>query len=116
MLRWLVELSLKQRFVVVVAGIVLLVYGGLTATRAPLDVFPEFAPPIVDVQTEAPGMSSEAVEDLISIPLESALNGMQQMTRRKAKSVQDVSQVMMSFERGTDLFKVCRMGSERVAV
>src|ERR1051325_1098332 len=116
MLRWLVELSLKQRFVVVVAGIVLLVYGGLTATRAPLDVFPEFAPPIVDVQTEAPGMSSEAVEDLISIPLESALNGIPHMTKLKSKSVQGVSQVMMYFEHGTDLFKGRQMVSERVAV
>ncbi len=116
MLRWLVEISLKHRFVVVIAGIILLVYGGYAATRAPLDVFPEFAPPIVDVQTEAPGMSSEAVENLVSIPLESALNGIPHMTKLRSKSVQGVSQVMMYFEHGTDLFKVRQMVSERVAL
>ena len=57
MLRSLVELALKQRHVVVVAGIILLIYGGWAALRSPLDVFPEFAPPLVEVQTEAPGMS-----------------------------------------------------------
>lgn len=116
MLRWLVEVSLKQRSVVVVAAILMLVYGGYLATRSPLDVFPEFAPPIVDVQTEAPGMSSEAVEHLVSIPLESALNGIPHMTKLRSKSVQGVSQVMMYFEHGTDLFKVRQMVIERVAV
>jgi CzcA family heavy metal efflux pump len=116
MLRALVELSLKQRFVIVVAGVILLVYGGWSAARAPLDVFPEFAPPLVEVQTEAPGMSSATVEDLVTIPLESALNGIPHMTALRSKSVQGVSSVVMIFDHGTDLFKVRQMVTERVGV
>ena len=116
MLRGLVEISLKQRYVIVVAGLLLLIYGGYSAMQAPLDVFPEFAPPLVEVQTEAPGMSSEAVENLVTIPIESAVNGIPHMTTLRSKSVQGVSSVVMLFERGTDLFKVRQMISERVAV
>lgn len=116
MLRSLVEASLSLRFAIVIGGIVFLVYGGWTASRAPLDVFPEFAPPLVEVQTEAPGMSSEAVENLVTIPLESSLNGVPHMTTLRSKSVQGVSSIVMLFEHNTDLFKVRQMVSERVAV
>ncbi|MSQ97423.1 MAG: efflux RND transporter permease subunit [Gemmataceae bacterium] len=115
-MRTLVEISLKQRYVMVVASIILLVWGGYLASKAPLDVFPEFAPPMIDVQTEAPGMSSEAVENLVSIPIESALNGIPHMTTLRSKSVQGVSQVVLIFERGADMVKVRQMVSERVAL
>ncbi len=64
MLRALVNLALRQRVVVVVSAAALVALGVVLASRSPLDVFPEFAPPLVEVQTEAPGMSSEAVEQL----------------------------------------------------
>ncbi len=116
MLRSLVEMALHQRVIVVVGAVVLLVVGGATALRSPLDVFPEFAPPLVEVQTEAPGMSSEAVESLVSIPLESALNGVPRMTTLRSKSVQGLSSVVMLFEQSADLFQVRQMVTERVAV
>src|SRR6185295_10497720 len=84
-------------------------------SHAPLDVFPEFAPPLVEVQTEAPGMSSEAVESLVTIPIESAVNGVPHMTTLRSKSVQGLSSVVMQFERGTDLFKVRQMVTELVS-
>src|SRR5262245_63525818 len=115
MLRSIVEASLRLRFVVVVAGIMLLVYGGVSALRSPLDVFPEFAPPLIDIQTEAPGMSSEAVEQLVTIPVESAVNGLPRMTTIRSKSVQGLSQVVVLFEQGTDIFQARQMVSERVA-
>ena len=115
MLRSIVEASLRLRFVVVVAGILLLVYGGLSALRSPLDVFPEFAPPLIDIQTEAPGMSSEAVENLVTIPIESAVNGIPHVKALRSKSVQGVSQVVLEFERGTDMVKVRPMVAEGVA-
>jgi CzcA family heavy metal efflux pump len=116
MLRALVDLSLRQRHVVVLATGVLLLLGGWATLRAPLDVFPEFAPPIVEVQTEAPGMSSTAVENLVTIPLESAVNGIPRMTTLRSKSVQGLSSVFMFFERGADLMTVRQMVGERVAV
>src|SRR3979411_1685640 len=115
MLRALVELSLRQRHVIVVAGMLLLVYGGWSVARSPLDVFPEFAPPLVDVQTEAPGMSSEAVEQLVTNRIESALEGLPRMTVIRSKSVQGLSQVVLIFERGTNLYEARQMVTERVA-
>ena len=75
-MRWLVSLSLRNR-VVVVALAVLLVdrLAARTLRTTPLDVFPEFAPPLVEVQTEAPGLSTNEVEALVTVPLEAALNG-----------------------------------------
>src|SRR5262245_23672466 len=101
MLTYLVRLSLQHRVVVVVAAAALLVYGSFVALQTPLDVFPEFAPPLVEVQTEAPGLSSEAVERLVTIPLESALNGLPQMTTLRSKSVQGLSSIQMFFEQGS---------------
>src|SRR5262245_313558 len=116
MLRSLVVASLRQRFLVVLLAAALLAGGVMSALRSPLDVFPEFAPPLVEVQVEAPGMSSEAVERLVTIPLESALNGLPQMTTMRSKSVQGLSSVQMLFEHGTDVFRARQMVSERVAV
>jgi Cu/Ag efflux pump CusA len=112
MLRSLVTGSLHNRFLVVLLAAALLGGGVLSALRSPLDVFPEFAPPLV----EAPGMSSEAVEQLVTIPLESALNGLPQMTTLRSKSVQGLSSVQMLFEPGSDVFRARQMVSERVAV
>src|SRR5262245_10818784 len=88
MLSALVHFSLRYRAVVVVVAIVLLVFGVWDSMRSPLDVFPEFAPPLVDIQVECPGMSSEAVEAQVSIPVESAVNGLPRMTTLRSKSVQ----------------------------
>ena len=80
MLSWLVSTSMRLRVVLVVSCVVLLVAGYRTIRDAPLDVFPEFSPPIIEIQTEAPGLSSEQVESLITIPLENVLNGMPHAT------------------------------------
>src|SRR5262249_30730272 len=116
MLRSLVLFSLRYRGVVVLAACALVAVGVAQAMRSPLDVFPEFAPPLVEVQTEAPGLSSEAVERLVTIPLESALNGLPQMTTLRSKSVQGLSSIQMFFEQGSDLFRVRQMVTERVGV
>src|SRR5262245_20430532 len=115
MLSRLVHFSLRYRGVVVIVASVLLLAGVWDSLHTPLDVFPEFAPPLVDIQVEAPGMSSEAVEQLVTIPVESAVNGLPRMTTIRSKSVQGLSQVVVLFERGTDLFQARQMVSERVA-
>jgi CzcA family heavy metal efflux pump len=116
MLGRLVQASLRYRAVVVLAAVVLLVVGVVDSLRTPLDVFPEFAPPMVEIQVEAPGMSSEAVENLVTIPLESAVNGLPRMTTLRSKSVQGLSSVTVIFERGSDLFQTRQMVAERIAV
>lgn len=116
MLRALVHAALQYRLVVLVAALALVVVGVLVALRSPLDVFPEFAPPLVEVQVEAPGMASESVEQLITLRIENAVNGIPQMTTLRSKSVQGLCSVQMLFERGTDLFQARQMVTERVAV
>ena len=71
-MRWLVAISLRNRIVVIALGVLLVVAAVRTLPDTALDVFPEFAPPLVEVQTEAPGLSTNEVESLVTVPLESA--------------------------------------------
>jgi len=84
---WLVTTALRLRVLVLALCVVLLIVGARTLRSTPLDVFPEFAPPLVEIQTEAPGLSTEEVESLISMPLENALNGTPWMKTIRSKSV-----------------------------
>ena len=76
MLNAIVAFSLRHRGIVIALALVTLVWGGRTAYNAELDVFPDFVPPQVVVQTEAPGLSPEQVELLVTRPIESAVNGL----------------------------------------
>ncbi len=115
MLRNLVQLSLRQRYVVMLGAVIFMVVGIATASRAPLDVFPEFAPPLVEIQTEAPGFSSDDVERLVTIPLESVLQGIPRTTALRSRSVQGLSSVTLWFQPGTDIFTARQMVTERLA-
>lgn len=115
MLSWLVSTSVKLRLVLLVLCAVLLVVGYRALRTAPLDVFPEFAPPIVEIQTEAPGLSSEQVENLVTIPLENALHGIPRVTNVRSKSVLGLSQVVLILEHGADALRVRQLVQERVA-
>lgn len=115
-MNWLVVTSLRLRVLVLAASIVLMIYGVRTAQDAPLDVFPEFAPPLVEVQTEAPGLSTEEVESLVSIPLESALNGTTGLKTLRSKSVLGLSSVVLIFQEGTDLMTARQLVNERLTI
>ena len=82
----------------------------------PLDVFPEFAPPLIEVQTEAPGLSTEEVESLISVPLENALNGTIGLKTIRSKSVLGLSSVVLILKEGSDLMSARQVVQERLAV
>lgn len=114
MLSWLISSSIRMRALVLALCVVLLVVGYRSIRSAPLDVFPEFAPPIVEIQTEAPGLSTEEVEALISVPIENALNGVPHVQTIRSKSVLGLSQVVLVLERGTDPLKVRQMVQERI--
>lgn len=115
MLRWLVANALQQR-VLVLAFAAVLVFLGIGATREmPLDVFPEFAPPMVELQTEAPGLSTEEVESLVTVPLEAGLNGVPELQTLRSKSVLGLSSVVLIFEDGTDISRARQLVQERVA-
>ncbi|MCG3136482.1 MAG: Cobalt-zinc-cadmium resistance protein CzcA [Phycisphaerae bacterium] len=116
MLGWLVGSSLKLRIIVVALAIVLLIGGVQTSRKIPLDVFPEFAPPLVEIQTESPGLSTEEVESLISVPLENALNGTSWLKTIRSKSVMGLSSIVLIFEEGTDLMRARQLVQERLAI
>ena len=104
-MRWLIESALRLRIVIVALTILGILIGVRVVRNAPLDVFPEFAPPLVEVQTEAPGLSTEEVEALISMPIEQVLSGTPYLQTLRSKSVLGLSSVVVIFERGTDLLR-----------
>ncbi|MBV8229033.1 MAG: efflux RND transporter permease subunit, partial [Planctomycetaceae bacterium] len=113
---WLVSTSLRLRVLVLALAVVLMIVGVRTARNAPLDVFPEFAPPLVEVQTEAPGLSTEEVESLVSVPLENALNGTIGLKTIRSKSVLGLSSVVLILKEGTDLMAARQVVQERLSV
>ena len=115
MLGWLVSTSLRLRVVLLALCVVLLIVGYRAIQRAPLDVFPEFAPPVVEIQTEAPGLSSEQVENLVTIPLETSFTGIPGVRVMRSKSVLGMSQVVLVLAHGVDNLKVRQIVQERVA-
>src|SRR3954451_1666163 len=115
MLSRLISSSVRGRVVVLALCGLLIAYGFRTIRTAPLDVFPEFAPPKVEIQTEAPGLSTDEVESLISVPLENALNGTPGLKTIRSKSVLGLSSVVLLFEEGTNLQAARQYVQERVA-
>ena len=115
MMRALIAASLRLRLPVVALSIILMVVGIRATSDAPFDVFPEFAPPLVEIQTEAPGLSSSDVEALISVPLEAAMNGVPSLAVLRSKSVLGLSSVVMIFETGTERIPARQLVQERLA-
>ena len=113
---WLIGSALRIRFIVVAAAIVLLTVGGNIVRNTSIDVFPEFAPPRVEIQTEVPGLSADQVEALVTVPLESALNGAPWLTTVRSKSVLGLSSVTLFFEDGVDVMQARQVVQERVAI
>ncbi|MBA4048977.1 MAG: acriflavin resistance protein [Sphingomonas sp.] len=114
MLAWLVRAALTQRVLVIACAVLLVVLGVRASTDVPLDVFPEFAPPKVEIQTEAPGLSTEEVESLITVPIETAVNGVPDLATLRSKSVLGLSSVTILFDRGTDVIRARQLVQERV--
>jgi len=115
MLQSLVRFSLKYRAVVVALACILLVYGIYVARSAKLDVFPDFVQPQVAIQTEAPGLSPEQVELLITQPVETMINGLGDMESLRSESIQGLSIITAVFKEGTDVFRARQMLAEKLA-
>jgi CzcA family heavy metal efflux pump len=111
---WLVSTSLRLRVLVLALSVVLIVVGIRTLQTSPLDVFPEFAPPLVEIQTEAPGLSTEEVESMISTPLENALVNVPFIKTIRSKSVLGLSSVVLIFKDGTDLIRARQLVQEHL--
>lgn len=114
MLSRIVQFSLRHRAVVVALEAVIIAYGLYVASIARLDVFPEFAPPQVVVQTEAPGLSSQQVEQLVTLPIETELNGTPNLKAIRSQSIQGLSVVTLVFQDGADIYRARQMVTERL--
>ncbi|HET6770973.1 MAG TPA: efflux RND transporter permease subunit, partial [Actinomycetota bacterium] len=115
MIRWIVGSSLKFRYIVVALTGGLMFFGVGQLKNTSVDVFPEFAPPRVEVQTPSLGLAAAEVEELVTIPLEHALNGIPSIDTIRSKSVEQLSSIELIFKRGTDLLEARQLVSERIA-
>ncbi|PIG91641.1 efflux RND transporter permease subunit [Gloeocapsopsis sp. IPPAS B-1203] len=114
MLNAILKWSIVQRWLVVLGAIIVTVLGIYNLTQMPLDVFPNFAPPQVEIQTEAPGLAPEEVESLITLPVESAINGTPGVETVRSSSAVGISVVKVIFSWGTDIYQARQLVTERL--
>jgi len=114
MLNFIVKWSIAQRWLVVIASIAITIWGFLVLTKMPLDVFPSFAPPQVEIQTEAPGLAPEEVESLVTRPIESAINGTPGVEIVRSSSAVGISVVKIIFGWDTEIYRARQLVTERL--
>jgi CzcA family heavy metal efflux pump len=114
MIGHIISWSLRNKLVVVLAGVLLLAWGGWQATKTPVDVFPDLTAPSVTVVTEAHGMAPTDVESLVTFPIETALNGAPGVRRVRSSTKIGLSVVIVEFEWGTDLYLARQVVAERL--
>ncbi len=116
MMRFVLAASLRFRYIAVAASLAMLVIGGMQLRDTRVDVFPEFAPPRVEVQTDALGLSAQEVEELVTVPLEQGLTGMPGLETLRSKSIPQQSSIELIFVKGTDVIEARRLVTERLQV
>jgi len=115
LMRSIISSSLRFRYLVVAAAIGMMILGITSLPKMHVDVFPEFAPPRVVIQTACVGLSTSDVEQLVTVPLEAGLNGIQGLDDMRSKSVPQLSSIELLFKPGTDLMRARQLVQERIA-
>jgi heavy-metal exporter, HME family len=116
MFRILVTNSLRNRLFVLAAAIILIAYGSFILPRIPIDVFPDINRPTVTIMTEAEGLAPQEVEQLVTFPIETAMNGMPGVVRVRSVSGIGLSVVYIEFDWGVDVYRARQLVSERMAL
>ncbi|MBS4062377.1 MAG: efflux RND transporter permease subunit [Bacteroidetes bacterium] len=114
MLNNIIKFSLKNKYLILLASLVLIIFGTRTAVNMDVDVFPDFTAPTVVVMTDAHGMASEEVERLVTFPIETAVNGATDVRRVRSASSQGFSFVWVEFDWGTDILRARQIVSEKL--
>jgi heavy-metal exporter, HME family len=115
MFKWLLHSSLNNRLLVILFGLLVMGYGAVTLLRTPVDVFPDLNKPTVTLMTESGGMAAEEVEQLITFPLETAMNGLTGVETIRSTSSAGLSFIYVTFSWTTDIFRARQMVSERLS-
>jgi cobalt-zinc-cadmium resistance protein CzcA len=102
MIHRLVQVALRQRFLVLMLTVLLIIAGVVSFQRMPVDAYPDLAPPTVELITQWPGHAAEEVERLITLPLEVEMSGAPQMVVMRSISLYGLSDIKLTFEEGTD--------------
>jgi heavy metal efflux system protein len=110
----LVSFALRQRFLIVIASIALMIYGALSFQKLPIDAYPDLSPPHVELITQWPGHAAEEVERLVTIPLEIEMNGIPQLESLRSISLYGLSSVQMNFEYGANPYFAREQAFERI--
>lgn len=115
MFKWLLANSLSNRLLVLIASVVVMAYGAWTLAQTPVDVFPDLNKPTVTIMTEAGGMAAEEVEQLITFPLETTMNGLPGVETVRSTSSAGLSFLYVTFGWDTEIFRARQMVSERLS-
>ena len=116
MFTFLVSRSLQNRTLVLAIAAVLVLYGAFTVTKLPVDVFPDLNRPTVTVMTEAEGLAPQEVEQLVSFPIETQMNGLPGVSRVRSVSGVGLSVIYVEFDWGTDIYRNRQQVGERLAM